>query len=156
MREIFESFQMVSRSTFSSGPPLFLFLLACFFFPFFLLLFALWIWNASTLVVGTMATFFYNILFFPLFCSSNTSQTRSYLLTTKLTNNRGHAAGGIEFNTCVRAKGVDGWSAPLWKRNKTNAVKFSNGRNGFVIKDIRKSGWVINQSDVLKSVISSN
>jgi hypothetical protein len=38
--------------------------LAC-FFPFFLLLFALWIWNASTLAVGTMATFFFNILFLP-------------------------------------------------------------------------------------------
>lgn len=43
----------------------------------------------------------------------------------------------------------------LEKKQNQRAVKMSNGRNGFVIKDVRKSGWV-NQSDVLKSVISSN
>jgi hypothetical protein len=31
--------------------------------------------------------------FSPLFCSTNTSQTRSYLLTTKLTNNRSCGGG---------------------------------------------------------------
>jgi hypothetical protein len=54
-------------------------------------------------------------------------------------------------------QGGGGWmiGTALEKKQNQRAVKMSNGRNGFVIKDVRKSGWV-NQSDVLKSVISSN
>lgn len=33
-----------------------------------------------------------------------------------------------------------------FEKQNQRAVKMSNGRNGFVIKDVRKSGWV-NQSE---------
>lgn len=103
--------------------------------------------------------------FSSIFCFSPLSFVRRILLRLdpiySLLNLQtiGHAAGGIEFNSlCSCQGGPRGWwmiGTALEKKQNQRAVKMSNGRNGFVIKDVRKSGWV-NQSDVLKSVISSN